>query len=70
MDNLLSYCGLADAKIRASDKDLPVPILFKPSRAEIYQIFSVVFCKIADFHKYILTLSDLLKMRNWTVENR
>ena len=24
MDNLLSYCGLVDAKIRASDKDLPV----------------------------------------------
>ena len=25
MDNLSSYCGLVDAKIRASDKDLPVP---------------------------------------------
>ena len=24
MNNLLSYCGLVDAKIRASDKDLPV----------------------------------------------
>ena len=24
MHNLLSYCGLDDAKIRASDKDLPV----------------------------------------------
>ena len=23
-DNLSSYCGLVDAKIRASDKDLPV----------------------------------------------
>jgi hypothetical protein len=26
MNNLLSYCGLIDAKIRASDKDLPVTI--------------------------------------------
>ena len=26
MNNLLSYCGLVDAKIRASDKDLPVLI--------------------------------------------
>jgi hypothetical protein len=26
MNNLLSYCGLFDAKIRASDKDLPVKI--------------------------------------------
>ena len=24
MNNLKSYCGLVDAKIRASDKDLPV----------------------------------------------
>ena len=24
MNNLLSYCGLVDAKIRATDKDLPV----------------------------------------------
>ena len=24
MDNLLSYCGLVDARIRASNKDLPV----------------------------------------------
>ena len=26
MNNLLSYCGLVDAKIRASDKDLPFQI--------------------------------------------
>ena len=26
MNNLSSYCGLVDAKIRASDKDLPVPL--------------------------------------------
>ena len=25
MNNLSSYCGLVDARIRASDKDLPVP---------------------------------------------
>ena len=25
MNNMSSYCGLVDAKIRASDKDLPVP---------------------------------------------
>ena len=27
MNNMSSYCGLVDAKIRASDKDLPVPCL-------------------------------------------
>ena len=26
MNNLSSYCGLIDAKIRASDKDLPVQV--------------------------------------------
>ena len=26
MNNLSSYCGLVEAKIRASDKDLPVQI--------------------------------------------
>ena len=33
MNNLLSYCGLIDAKIRASDKDLPV-------QAAISEVFS------------------------------
>ena len=28
MNNLLSYCGLIDGKIRASDKDLPVVLNF------------------------------------------
>ena len=32
MNNLLSYCGLVDAKIRASDKDLPVQQKFNNSR--------------------------------------
>ena len=32
MNNLLSYCGLIDAKIRASDKDLPVFTIFLPRR--------------------------------------
>ena len=31
MNNLLSYCGLVDSKIRASDKDLPVLRCTKPS---------------------------------------
>ena len=26
MNNLLSYCGLVDARIRASNKDLPVTV--------------------------------------------
>ena len=37
MNNLSSYCGLVDAKIRASDKDLPVPC--KNSSVKSTQIF-------------------------------
>ena len=32
MKNLLSYCGLIDAKIRASGKDLPVPTSWNSSQ--------------------------------------
>ena len=31
MNNLSSYCGLVDAKIRASDKDLPVQSMNLPT---------------------------------------
>ena len=31
MNNLLLYCGLMDAKIRASDKDLPVCTMLTPN---------------------------------------
>ena len=37
MNNLLSYCGLVDAKIRASDKDLLV--IFIISYISIFLIF-------------------------------
>ena len=34
MKNLSSYCGLVDAKIRASDKNLPVIKLFEDETRE------------------------------------
>ena len=37
MNNVLSYCGLVDAIISASEKDLPVP-----SKSEIIQ--ALLFC--------------------------
>ena len=37
MNNLLSYCGLVDAKIRASDKDLPVQMKNDFKRPDIEQ---------------------------------
>ena len=35
MSNLLSYCGLVDAKIRASDKDLPLALLVDHILSEV-----------------------------------
>ena len=47
MSNLLSYCGLVDAKIRASDKDLPVQglnsvVLSDDGMSEGNQMFSTL----------------------------
>ena len=46
MNNLSSYCGLVDAKIRASDKDLPVNV---KSMVEILSIF-VAFLENTNFN--------------------
>ena len=47
MNNLLSYCGLVDAAISASEKDLPVHLI--PSLTvwgEIHHMLSVVLLKL------------------------
>ena len=44
MNNLLSYCGLNDAKIRASDKDLPVQVVI------IVRDFRLNFCKLFTYY--------------------
>ena len=41
MNNLSSYCGLVDAKIRAFDKDLPVKVLFVQT---IYSLYILAQC--------------------------
>ena len=45
MNNLSSYCGLVDAKIRASDKDLPV----QSHREERQIMVNTTFTSIDDF---------------------
>ena len=35
MNNLSSYCGIVDAKIRASDKDLPVSSIHPKNEQKI-----------------------------------
>ena len=43
MNNLQSYCGLTDARMRASEKDLPVE---SPGQKIYYQIFIISFKSI------------------------
>ena len=42
MNNLLSFCGLVDAKIRASDKDLPVNVNFGRLKSKIHSLISLI----------------------------
>ena len=67
MNNLSSYCGLVDAKIRASDKDLLVcqkalswhnkaALFFGRPRAKIRKIFSLVFGNLMT-PKYLFEIS-------------
>ena len=38
MNNLLSYCGLIDARISASEKDLPVQFQFQEFNSDFKKI--------------------------------
>ena len=52
MNNLLSYCGLVDAKIRASDKDLPVTLTF--NYRKFFKKISIGFKSLFQFCKWNL----------------
>ena len=49
MNNLLSYCGLVDAKIRASDKDLPVNLRSLKNWKKSFYFFSLSFSRCVYF---------------------
>ena len=48
MNNLSSYCGLVDAKIRASDKDLPVTNKLEQLEFELEKLENIFFFSISD----------------------
>ena len=50
MNNLLSYCGLVDAKIRASDKNLPVALSWKV----LYNLKTIDVSKILKVQTHVL----------------
>jgi hypothetical protein len=51
MNKLSSYCGLDDAKIRASDKDLPVPTVFYDVTLKLLASWMEVFRQKETFLK-------------------
>ena len=67
MNNLLSYCGLVDAKIRASDKDLPVLCfqgIFSFKQAlhlcrVLQTLLFIIILIVSWWRKYSLTKNDL-----------
>jgi hypothetical protein len=58
MNNLLSYCGLVDAKIRASDKDLPV-------LGRLLKICATLF--VLSFKELILQLPNITILKGLEV---
>jgi hypothetical protein len=66
MNNLSSYCGLLDAKIRASDKDLPVSHKF-----HTFSINSDVEQRSNISHQLSLTMEDpSRKKEEITISNK
>ena len=55
MNNRLSYCGLIDAKIRASDKNLPLKKQMKNLKAALPKIVTV--------RKYLMKLEFFAMMQ-------
>ena len=51
MNNLLSYCGLVDPRISASDKDLPVMTSVSLSEKKI--VDKISFQKMRVLHVYL-----------------
>ena len=58
MNNLLSYCGLVDARISTSEKDLPVKEM--PG----------VYTKISSFAKFIKKLKNKITFQRLNVQNQ
>ena len=68
MNNLLSYCGLVDARIRASNKDLPVSCFSNPKiNLKLHFVnFTYLFDKIRS--KILIKKCVLDSVRNLSLD--
>ena len=65
MSNLLSYCGLVDARLSASEKDLPVPTVIRvllPHRNFFCKKFIGIKLYLSAFNKSLL-IGNLQKIQ-------
>ena len=53
MNNLLSYCGLVDARIRASDNDLPVLSVMVRFGLLLFACFSELYESTQDIYHFL-----------------
>ena len=58
MDNLLSYCGLANARISTSEKDLPV-------QKSMMQLYKNEQCNITNIRKNVLLKRKCTKIATY-----
>ena len=69
MNNLLSYCGLVDAKIRASDIGLPVFNIYQTAIGcyDLVRILYIIFILFFAFQNVILWNNEayILSSRVW-----
>ena len=56
MNNVLSYCGLVDARIRASDNDLPVLSVMVCFGLLLFACFSELYESTQDIYHFLLFL--------------
>ena len=70
INNLLSYCGLNDARINASDKDLPVPMLKSSQGINDQSRYCGREAESQSIVQMALALSRqlLLKDKNWKMQ--
>ena len=64
MNNQTSYCGLVDAKIRTSDKDLPVRVFATNFGLEVLLFSLALFLAVADEFDLLDLVPDDLVLRN------
>ena len=69
MNNLLSYCGLVNAKIRASDKDLPVILALRFQDIFSFSIWQNLEISISTFYLFAQSSEEWIQYHTGLVKH-